>query len=455
MVFVACAHRFGYVGPSVRVLPVVQVGPHGRGRLYRSVPMPRPGSGCERPVSLGCQLCGLVVAVDCHATRTLTCGPCGELYRDRVRRVARRFEARLVLVTLTAPGHPRHRRQDALTGQWSDCGCASGMGEAGALARWNASLGKRWNRFLDHGVKRAPGMAWLVAGSNDKGEAAVSYLKAVEPQQRGALHVHALVQVPADFVLPGCWRVASVNGCQVARCFDCAAVRAADPRVIALGKLAESYGFGHVSDVQVVQGHRAAGYVAKYVAKGSNARPDVPWQREHSEAPPRYRHEQEVRRAGLGSIRGRATYRTWTASRSWPLTMVALRDAQQHYASLVSVLPAWEGLAPGPELADLGPVRPAPRRRRRPVRTAGPHGGPVDVLAPADAAVARVLVARAGLSLPRALAVVESLLGPVQGVTPWEARCAARDVAGLVHATPKYRQRIRRQGRLDNVAVST
>src|SRR4051812_28528912 len=133
-----CVHGFRYRGPA---------------------DSPRAGSECEQPVSLACLRCGLVVTVDCHSTRTRQCSPCGFAYRERVRRVARVYRDGLLLVTLTAPGMKGHKRQ-AADGSWRACDCWKDSPRRGvkldrsaSMAAWNASLGNRWNRFLNNGVR--------------------------------------------------------------------------------------------------------------------------------------------------------------------------------------------------------------------------------------------------------------------------------------------------------------
>lgn len=344
----------------------------------------------------------------------------------------------MALVTLTAPGRVAHRRREpwhppmraGAVGEWVDCECSAGMHRPDALAVWNAGLGKRWNRLLDHGVKRQPAtFGWLLQARTLSGAPTLSYLKATEAQRRGALHVHALVQVEDGMTLPTC-----APGCEARGCKACADARAADPRVAELGRLAEEYGFGHVLDVQVLAGNRAAGYVAKYVSKGTNDRPDVPWMREHTEDEPRHWHARVVRRVGLGSIRGRATYRAWTASRSWPNTMRALREAQRHYATLLPLVPPWvlaDGTAQdtGPWAGrdwSAAPARPVDGSRSPDEGADGVAARlPVDRLA---SAVERVLEARAGLVLPRALAALEAGGVAVLGASSWQAREAGRAV---------------------------
>lgn len=267
--------------------------------------------------------------MDCHSTRTATCQPCGLDYRDRVRRIARVPAGGLLLVTLTAPGQPGHKRNVGGTlvrstgqngkrhtqrvgGRWERCDCAPDDWSMEALAEWNATMGARWNRFMVDGVRRTDDLWWMQG----------AYFKAAEAQRRGALHLHVLVRVPDGL---------NVTQQMVERLTD----------------EAVHYGFGHVLDVEVVESHRAAGYVAKYVSKGSNDRPAVPWSRVH---------------ATFGRLRSRATFRTWTASRDWPNTMRELVAARRHFAALYPLLPAWGPLVvvgwPAPAFFTPLPMRP-------------------------------------------------------------------------------------------------
>jgi hypothetical protein len=193
-----------------------------------------------------------------------------------------------------------------LGGSWEICPCGPDTFDHDDLAEWNSRAGSRWNRFWNNGVKRDDRFAWLRG----------AYLKAAEGQRRGALHFHVLIRVRPDL---------EITSTMLAE----------------LSHLAVSFGFGHVLDVEPVEGHRAAGYVAKYVSKGANDRPDVPWSKLHPT---------------FGRLRSRPTYRTWTASRDWPHTMKRLRTDRRHYAELCKLLPRWEGR----EVVDPGPAWFAP-----------------------------------------------------------------------------------------------
>jgi hypothetical protein len=152
----------------------------------------------------------------------------------------------------------------------------------------------------------------------------LEYFKAAEVQRRGALHYHVLLRREHGGVL------AVSTG--------------------ALRRLALRHGFGHSVDVQHVQPGHAA-YVAKYVGKAADARPDVPW------CGKRWTGGAWVRK-DTGEICSRPrrevasyapTYRTWTASRRWGDSMASIKACQAHYAATVALLPVWS----------LGQARPA------------------------------------------------------------------------------------------------
>lgn len=292
---------------------------HGPWKYVGPATDPRPGSACERPVALCCLACGLVVAVDCHTSRSASCGPCGLRYRANVQRIAR-VHAGLLFWTLTAPGRRAHSIRN-VAGAWVPCPCTRPGGVD--LARWNAGAALAFSRMLNNGVRRDPRFAWLRG----------AYFRATETQKRGALHYHLLVQVRPGVVVT-------------------------EPMLADLTELAMAYGFGHRCDVESIDPGRGAHYVAKYVGKASNERHDVPWAREKSRevtatVPPVrpqdiangwVRHlEPRPGRLVVSWTSTRATYRTWSTSRDWPNTMRALRAAQEHYAHVLGVLPDVQG----------------------------------------------------------------------------------------------------------------
>lgn len=126
-------------------------------------------------------------------------------------------------------------------------------------------------------------------------------------QSRGALHFHVLLRMPAK--------------------------RGGALSVKQLRRLAIQYGFGHSVDLAVVQDHRAAGYVAKYVVKACADRSGMPW----------VHH-----RTGEVS-NGHGRYRCWTASRHWGTTMMQVRAQQAAWwAAQAEAAPPAEPAPPGP-----------------------------------------------------------------------------------------------------------
>jgi hypothetical protein len=159
------------------------------------------------------------------------------------------------------------------------------------------------------------------------------YVKAIEPQKRGALHIHAVMRSSKSFVMT--------------------------PDVIAdLKMLAMDLGFGHQFDVKTLGGSdldmvTASRYVAKYISKrNSSAESEIPF--------PRFK---DVKK-GRGKFTVRESYgltlsksrpgpvreyvygfrqetirkkvkqpRAWTASRLWGLTLGKLIAQQTIYRS--------------------------------------------------------------------------------------------------------------------------
>ena len=227
---------------------------------------------CDQPKLFRCRDTNAVELRRCDSTSTRACEPCGVRYRRRVRRVA--FEGallpgRVYLLTLTAPGSAPHRVGRSERGPWCPCTPPGGVD----VGRWNGEAAARWNR-LQWDVKRLHGLDF-------------EYFRAVEPQERGALHFHVLIRVT---------RGAVVSKAQLRR-------------------LAIRHGFGHEVDVQALDDSpdrkaRAAGYCAKYVSKSSGDRRAVPFI---------HRHTGEI---------GPGRWRTWSSSRSWGSSMGAVRRAQ-------------------------------------------------------------------------------------------------------------------------------
>jgi hypothetical protein len=170
-------------------------------------------------------------------------------------------------LTFTAPGNRAH--QDTVHGGICPCTPEGGLHPG----IFNAALPKRWNRFAQ-ALRRLHGQRF-------------EYFRAIETQARGALHEHILIVAPD----PAHKLVMSVE---------------------AVRRLAISHGYGHALRVERVSSIAGAGsYVAKYVSKSADERPDVPWLD-----------------GSTGELM-RARYRTWSSSRRWGLRMREVLDAQQ------------------------------------------------------------------------------------------------------------------------------
>lgn len=227
---------------------------------------------CDRPDWWGCVTCGERRLGRCGASSEQSCKPCAATYRRRVRRVAE-SGIRLpghspIMLTLTAPGDSAHKMPSGTL-----CRCTPTGGVD--LAQWNASAGHRWNRFCQD-LRRRWGFP-------------AQYFKAAEVQARGALHFHVLIRIPAE-------------GLNLTR-----------REMREVRELAIDHGFGHEVDFVHDVNERAAGYCAKYASKAAGERGAVPWRTVNRQT---------------GEVCSRGSYRTWTASRSWGLTIGAVKRAQ-------------------------------------------------------------------------------------------------------------------------------
>jgi hypothetical protein len=121
--------------------------------------------------------------------------------------------------------------------------------------------------------------------------------------------------------------------------------------------LAIKHGFGHSVDLQLVTSESAASYCAKYVSKSASDRDRLPW----------------LDRATGEVVTGCRRYRTWTASRRWGLTMLALKRAQAAwFLEAAAGEPAQGANAPEPITGGAtGTAKPSPLDPRIPSYTAG------------------------------------------------------------------------------------
>jgi hypothetical protein len=259
------------------------------------------GVDCDVPIRLVCLACGAAAVARCDTSQAGRCAPCARRNRNRVRWLIQdgiEFVpiGTAVLLTVTAPSEKgahclRHRKCGG--GGWDCVACPCSPVGGVDLAEWNASLTKRMNRLLE-AMRR--GEASPMVGGRRR-PVGFDYLQGRELQERGALHVHAVLIPRGRAPLQ----------------FDRKALR----------ELAMRHGFGHELKLERIgtSGHggskakspgRVAGYVSKYVSKAADERGRAPW-------------------ASLPRRR-QAPYRTWTRSRGWPRSMKEVRDEQRRWA---------------------------------------------------------------------------------------------------------------------------
>lgn len=206
----------------------------------------------------------------CRSSRASRCEPCSARYRRLIQRIAshRRPEAggHLYLLTLTSPGDQLHYLPNG-----APCPCTPDGGVD--LSEWNPSAAGRWNHLRTVIRQEVPEF---------------EFLRVPELQQRGALHYHIIVwsPVPLDRV--------------------------------SLRRKAIRCGFGHELDLAPIEpgSRKHAYYVGKYVTKTIDGRtkqlhgesmPNMPWK--------------------VDGLHSAPTFRSWSSSRRWGLTMAECRAA--------------------------------------------------------------------------------------------------------------------------------
>lgn len=275
----------------------------------------RPGTetrlDCEQPLRAVCRHCDHVEYWRCDS---YGCATCGELKR---RRLVRLIEAGTgqhlgtglfaYFLTLTAPGEVEHSRwfQGKRPQAREACTCHQhGL----TLGMWNRQESACWNRLRTAMTR----------------DASVVFCGAVETQKRGALHRHLVLFSDVEL----------------------------DHRGVQEKALAA--GYGCVLDLQELSSPgQVARYLAKYVTKAAGDRQVVPWESLDPET---------------GEVTGkRATYRLWSSSRSWGVTMrqiKAVMGAQaaaraKYLRELQSAL-ADEASAAAAGLAPVASLSPSP-----------------------------------------------------------------------------------------------
>ncbi len=184
------------------------------------------------------------------------------------------------MATFTPPGDPEHSMFiPGKRGKHGPCNC----GKHGlSKGQWNAQESACWNRLRTALSRQAAG--------------GLAYVSSVEVQEgahradgigRDMLHRHALIWSPAPL------SVTEVHG------------------------LALSAGYGcSIQWQRPYSGNSAAHYVAKYITKSAGQRGTVPWEVTHVNE-----HTGEITARGK-----RATYRTWSRSQKWGVSIQELRD---------------------------------------------------------------------------------------------------------------------------------
>lgn len=299
---------------------------------------------CDAPVWFRCVYCPESFQGNCNSKDEAECAKCEMRYRIRVRTVIRlpmlaSRPSSVYLVTLTAPGKQRHClthtytdkagktqpgvRCDFTKHDCVECVCSEHRVETkGDISEFNFTLASRWNRFMTYLRRFSPDE---VTGRGNKASrpfADFEYVKAIEPQKRGALHIHAVIRSARPFVMT--------------------------PAVIAdLKIMAMNLGFGHQFDIQTLGGEEldlvtAARYVAKYISKrNTSTEAEIPFPRfkdtktRHKELDEVYNTDGEYCYATKPeTIRKKVKPpRAWTASRRWGLNIGKLVAQQTLFRS--------------------------------------------------------------------------------------------------------------------------
>ncbi len=230
------------------------------------------GLDCVQPV-LYVSDGGREVVARCNAHRAKQCPPCASRYRYRVKRLVHdgidTFARRGLssgMLTFTAPGDPGHRSVNWF-GPYGepDCRCCRALADPGL---WNASAGRRWNHLRTLIRRRYPGL---------------DFHRAAEFQVRGLIHLHVTVAYAETLDLQ--W----------------------------IRDRAIDAGFGCSTDWQP---EVKPGYVAKYVTKSLDVMDTVPWSSVDE---------------STGEVAPARTprMRTWSCSRSWPVTMKMIAETNR------------------------------------------------------------------------------------------------------------------------------
>jgi hypothetical protein len=303
---------------------------------------------CDSPVEYLCNFCGSGFLGNCNSHDAEECAPCEMRYRKNVRLLVRQpiLFARpgsVLFMTLTAPGAEwhciKHRYKDKKSGEmlpnyrcspiydpFSDevydceaCPCAENALHCKELiGEFNSSITRKFNDFVTNVRRKFPEFEDF------------QYAKSIEPQERGALHIHFIVRMKR-------------------------AARITSELKKALTELVVHLGFGHQFDIQQPADDdkdlliKFARYIAKYVSKTLSTS-GVPYEDVFTKedfddlaAQWDYRNAQLGRFIKTGEVPEKGFHwprkrrlkrpRTWSASRRWGLSMVRIKAQQLAYGS--------------------------------------------------------------------------------------------------------------------------
>jgi hypothetical protein len=236
-----------------------------------------PDGVCLRPLLMWDAVAHLPWLLRCGSGKSKVCPACAATRKRRVRRIAHlgvldRLAAGgyLGLVTFTAPGVAGHRRWviGGRATQLCDCHESAPHG----VGAWNRRASRRWNHLRTLIRREYPG---------------AEFYRAVEPQKRGALHLHVILWSPIK------------------------------PDPVVLQRLALQAGFGCNTRLDPCKGAedgaRFANYVTKYVTKAIDDRSDLPWD--------------DLDTTSGELVAAQPTYRPWSQSAGFGVRMKTHLDA--------------------------------------------------------------------------------------------------------------------------------
>lgn len=298
----------GILGSDTGSSPAGVGSPAGPPCNHHEYGKPRRGAlgdagSCERPMWFDCVHCGYSWCKPCESGRSSKCASCAARKVGDLRAVARsgvpdNVLGMVALVTLTGPGASVIPWDTRKCSHRPDVACSGKLGcrvDRHAAAAWHKSLPRRWSWFVTY-LRRLVGD--------------VQYFKVYEWQERGVLHVHALVRVPDG--ISGKRFVQAVKSC--ARSSVTRFGPQVDVRFLPAGDVPAEVRPGVQARSPRIA---AAGYVAKYCSKGYEDLGSV-----------------AMLDVDTGEITSRCV-RPWSASRQWGDSMRTCRLRRFAWATTV------------------------------------------------------------------------------------------------------------------------